>query len=248
MERVTETLLAALKQALAAGVEQRLYRSGKLDGLFPGRTGSAAEAAALALREELLERTRIEIKGKTEISWVRLTPRGVEWLHQHESPVVALHELRAALRAGSDHAPRWITEMQATLEALAERLTAEAQKQQQRLDALTRRVEVTLRRLEDAAPPLPRDVLEAHPWAIDAVNYLDRRRNGGATSDCPLPELYEAVRKDPGGPGLGAFHEGLRRLYERKAVTLRPAASLAELPQPEFALFDKGTVLYYATR
>src|SRR5262249_2467286 len=36
-DRAAEALLEALRQALAAGGEQRLYKSGKLDGLFPSK-------------------------------------------------------------------------------------------------------------------------------------------------------------------------------------------------------------------
>ena len=97
MDKVTTILVAALKQALADPVEQRLYRSGKLSGLFAGRGGANGDAAAQALRDRLLEVVRTETKGKTVIDWVRLTPRGVDFLHDHESPVEALHDLRSYL-------------------------------------------------------------------------------------------------------------------------------------------------------
>src|SRR5688500_13815185 len=42
MDKVTETLVTALKQALTEPNEQRLFKSGKLAGLFPGRTGTSA--------------------------------------------------------------------------------------------------------------------------------------------------------------------------------------------------------------
>ena len=87
MEKVTETLVDALKLALAEPGEQRLFKSGKLAGLFAGRAGVNAEAAARALRDGLLEVVRTEAKGKTTLEWVRITPRALEFLHQHESPV-----------------------------------------------------------------------------------------------------------------------------------------------------------------
>src|SRR6478609_3588960 len=83
-DKVIEALLEALKQGLARPGEHRLYRSGKLDGLFPGRGGAGAEAAARALREGLIETVRTETKGKTAIDWVRLTPRAVDFVHEHE--------------------------------------------------------------------------------------------------------------------------------------------------------------------
>ncbi len=69
MERTTQILVEALHQALARGDEQRLYKSGKLEGLFPRRTGAAGDAAALALRDGLLEPLRTETKGKTTIRY-----------------------------------------------------------------------------------------------------------------------------------------------------------------------------------
>src|SRR4051794_35335439 len=85
IDKVTQTLIDALKEALAEPGEQRLFRTGKLEGLFAGRTGTNAEAAERALREGLLEVVRTETKGKTATEWVRLTPRAMEFLHHHES-------------------------------------------------------------------------------------------------------------------------------------------------------------------
>ena len=89
LERTTEILLDALKRALAEPGEQRLYRSGKLEGLFPSRGSSHAEAAGLAVREGLLEVVRTEVRGKAQFEWVRLTPRGVDWIYEQEAPVRA---------------------------------------------------------------------------------------------------------------------------------------------------------------
>src|SRR5712692_3483810 len=117
-DRLTDTMLDALKAALAAPGEERLFRAGKWTGLFPGRVGVSAEAAAKALRDGLLEITRTEAKGKTVIEWAKLTPRGVEFLHQHESPVRALHELRDVLRTTQAGLPEWVVGLRQTLAAL----------------------------------------------------------------------------------------------------------------------------------
>ncbi len=248
MDRSTQILVEALQQALAHGEDQRLYKSGKLEGLFAGRTGPAGDAAAQALRDRLFEVVRIETRGRTTIEWVRLTPRGVDFLHDHQSPAAALNELRHALRLNQQAVPVWLEEMRASLHALEERLAADAQKWHQRLEAVTRRAEDTLRRLDEAGPLLPRDLADAYPWSIDALNYIDRRKNGGAPDDCPLPELFAALTR--GHPHLSIidFHEGLRRMNERRAVRLLAAEGLADLSQPEYALFDGGAVLYFAAR
>ena len=41
VDKVTELLLDVLKQALTESGEHRLFRTGKLDGLFPSRTALA---------------------------------------------------------------------------------------------------------------------------------------------------------------------------------------------------------------
>jgi hypothetical protein len=243
-DRVTEVLVAALKQALEdPSAERRLYKSGKLEGLFPGRSGIGGEAAARGLADGLFEVVRAETKGKTVIDWVRLTPRGVEYLNNCESPARALHGLRDILRTNQQAIPAWLADMQATLQAIDDRLATDAQKWMQRLDAIARRVEETLRRLDAAAPPP--DLAEAYPWAADALQYLDRRRGGGAGGDCPLPELFNALAREHAELSVGVFHEGLRRLRERRSVRLVPAQG-TDLTQPEFALLDRGLVLYYA--
>jgi hypothetical protein len=245
---ITETLLDALRQALAEPGEHRLYRSGKLDGLFPGRGGVNVPAVQSALNDGLLEPVRTEKKGKTEIRWVRITPRGVDFLHERESPLRALEELRFALRCNQRGLPEWLAEMRAALQSLDARLEEEASRWTRRLAQLEQRVEEALRRLEAAGPLLPAEVIEAHPWAIDALNYLDRRRTGGAPDDCALPELFAALVRHHPTLSLGAFHEGLRRLHERRALRLRPANNPADLAQPEYALLDEVSVLYYAAR
>lgn len=254
MVRMEESLLAALRQALAEPGEQRLYRAGKLNGLFPSRNGVHGAAATQALRDGLLEIVRTETKGKSVHEWVRLTPRGVDFLHEQESPLHALQELRATLHLNQQAVPAWLTEMRSALQAMDERLAADARKWLERLDALTRRVEETLRRLEQSAPLLPPEIAASHPWAIDALNYLDRRRlaagaaaNGDASS-CPLPELFAALVRQHPDLSVRVYHEGLRCLHDRRLIQLQPAASLADLPQPEYALLEGATVFYYADR
>src|SRR6516164_11407505 len=110
-DKLTEVLIDALKQGLLRPGEHRLYKSGKLDGLFPARTGVSAEAAARALREGLIETARTETKGKTVIDWVRVTPKAVDFVHEHESPLRALEELRDELRATRERVPAWSREV-----------------------------------------------------------------------------------------------------------------------------------------
>ncbi len=247
-DKVTETLLEALKQGLARPGEHRLYKSGKLDGLFPGRSGAGAEAAARALREGLIETARTETKGKTAIDWVRVTPKAVDFVHEHESPLRALEELREELRATRERVPAWSEEVRHTLAALGDRLADDSARMLQRVEALSARVEEALRRLALLGPHLPEGMAKAVPWAEDALAYLERRRAGGAPGPCPLPELFAVLAGRPREFTIAGYHDGLRRLQERRLVQLLPpAAAPGEMTQPEYALFDGGNVFYYVT-
>jgi hypothetical protein len=245
-DKATGVLLEALKQGLAEQGEQRLYRSGKLPGLFSARTGTQAEAAAQALQDGILEVVRSETKGKTTVEWVRVTPRGVDFVARHESPVRAMDELRAALAATKEGLPEWVGHIRRSLQDLSERLTLEVQGVMRRLDALSQRVDEALRQAAEKTPPVPAAAADAFPWALDAVAYLDRRHQGNVDGPCPLPELFAAV----GRPALSLsdFHAGLRRLQDRGVLKLLPFEESGELPEPEFALLDGTTVFYYAAR
>jgi hypothetical protein len=247
-DKVTETLLEALKQGLARPGAHRMYKSGKLDGLFPGRSGAGAEAAARALREGLIETARTETKGKTVIDWVRVTPKAVDFVHEHESPLRALEELREELRATRERVPAWSEEVRRTLAALGDRLAEDSARMLQRVEALSARVEEALRRLALLGPHLPEGVARAVPWAEDALAYLERRRAGGAPGPCPLPELFAVLAGRHQEFTLAGFHDGLRRLHERRLIhLLSPTAAPGDMAQPEYALFDGGNVFYYVT-
>jgi hypothetical protein len=248
-DKVTQTLVDALKLALAEPGEQRLFKSGKLPGLFAGRAGVNADAAGQALRDGLLEVVRTEAKGKTTTEWVRITPRAMEFLHKQESPIEALKDLGTILQVNREAIPLWLTEMQHELKALCGRLTEEAERWTHRLDALSAQVEAALRRAEAGGPQLP-DGMEAEAsWAPDALAYLDHRRTGGAAGDCPLPELFAALRDRHPDLSVNAFHERLRRLHDRGVLRLLPfSGSPSDMPEPEYALLDGANLFYYAAR
>ena len=201
------------------------------------------------MRNGLLEQVRTETKGKIAIEWVRMTPRGMHFLHDHESPVQVLRELRAALQTNRDGVPTWLAQMQQDLQAFQAQLAADSQKHLQRLDALTRRVEEALLRADALGPIVPDEIAVTSPWAQDALVYLDRRKTNGAVKECPLPELFEAMRDRHAELSLTAFHDGLRRLYDRRALRLLPYTGPAEqMSQPEHAILDGAAMLYYAAR
>ena len=247
-DKAIEALLDALRQALASGSEQPLFRSGKQPGLFPGKSGANAEAAARAVREQLIEVVRVESKGKSQIEWVRITPTGVDFLHDHESPLRVLTDLQETLRTSQDALPAWLQQMQTELQQLSHRLTGEAERWSQQLEALSQRVHEALHRLEVAGPNLSNGMTTLVPWAKEALAYLDRRRTA-ANGPCPLSELFAALTEAHNDLSLTDFHNGLRRLQDGRVVRLLPFTEAADkLPEPEHALLDGGAVLYYVTK
>jgi hypothetical protein len=248
-DKVTETLVDALKLALAEPGEQPLFKSGKLPGLFASRSGVNAEAAERAFRDQLLKVVRSETKGKTTIDWVRITPRAREFLHEQESPLQALRDLQTILQTNREGIPLWLTEMQQQLQALARRLTEEAERWTHRLEALSGQVDAALRRAEAAGPQLPDGAATDAPWAVDALAYLDHRRSSGAPGDCPLPELFEALHEKHPDLSVSAFHDGLRRLDDRRALRLLPfTGPPSDIQEPEYALLEGAALLYYISR
>jgi DNA-binding PadR family transcriptional regulator len=228
-EKRTELTLDALKRAIAGPGEHRLFRSGKLAGLFPSRAGTSADAALAALTDGLLETVRTEAKGKLIVEWVRVTAKGVAYVHDRDSPKAVLRELRAVIGATRAGVPAWMDDARREVTAVAEKFDRQAAEMLKRLDALAERVEAALWRAEAAGLSVPDPVAKVVPWAVDALAYLDRRSAAGASGPCPLGELFRAV------PGLTVpdFHAGLRRLHDVRAVRLTPGG---DVPDPEYAL------------
>jgi hypothetical protein len=247
-KKLLETLLEGLRQALAEPGEVRLYKSGKLAGLFAGKSAVNGDAAAWALRDGFLEILRTETKGKTTIEWVRLTPAGVRFLHDRESPIKALEELKTALLSTKDGIPLWLADMRARLEAIERSLHEDAQRFSNQLQALSERVESGLKRMHALAPEVAPSIQADYPWALEAIQYLDQRHAAGKTSPCPLPELFADLASRHADLALGGFHAGLRVLHDRRLLRLKTVEGDEPLPQPEFALLDGTSVLYFAER
>jgi hypothetical protein len=243
----TAILLKALRLALSDVEEHRLYKSGKLDGLFTSRVGPSGLAATTALRDGYLESVRTELKGKISIEWVRLTPKGVEFIYQNDSPRAVLEEMLGMIQDARKGVPAWLTKIHEQLRALSTTFAAEMQRYLQRLDALTHRVEEALRRVEADVPALTEPMQTIVPWGLEALTYLDHRKQGNS-DPCPLPELFAAVHNRYRNLTLSEFHKGLRRLADNRAVKLLPFASAGQIPEPEHAVPDGAHMLYYACR
>jgi hypothetical protein len=243
--RRTELLLEALKVALTTSGEHRLFRSGKLAGLFPARTGIASEAALQALRDGLLETVRTEAKGKLVTEWVRATPAAVGFVHENDSTRSILRELKEVLQLTRTGVPAWMAEAKSELVAMSTSFEVRAQAMLSRLDDLAKRCEAALRRAETTGSAVAEPVARVVPWAMEALEYLDKRSESGRTGDCPLPELFHALRVRFAELSLPAFHDGVKRLHDVRALRL---ASKDEMTEPEYAVVLEGRLMYTVSR
>jgi hypothetical protein len=248
MDKVTEILLDAIRQGMDGEGEHRLYRSGKLPGLFSVRNSLNTEIATQALRDELLELARTETKGKTTTEWVKVTPKGTAFLLDHESPLRAMEELKAALAIHQDGLPAWVAEMRQSLESLTQKFNEEISTLASRLDTLALRVTESLQRGDQLGPRLPEGTAAALPWAPLAIGYLDKRQKSGLPEKCSLAELFTAVKNKETSLTVKDFHIGLRRLYDRGVLRLFPYDGADGPPEPEYALLDGAAMYYFAAR
>ncbi len=245
-EKRIELTLDALKRAITEPGDHRLFRSGKLAGLVPTRVGASAEAALQALSEGLLETVRTELKGKIIVEWVRVTPRGVAFVHDRDSPRAILRELKDLLGTSRAGVPSWMDDARRDMAAVSQRFEQQASAVLWRLDALAARVEAALRRVETAGPSVPGLVAKLVPWSDVALDYLDRRVTVSGAGICPLAELFHVVQETSPELTVPEFQNGLRRLHDVRALRLTATGEGAT--DPEFAILVGATACYYATR
>ncbi|HEV3440317.1 MAG TPA: hypothetical protein VG122_23385, partial [Gemmata sp.] len=77
------------------------------------------------------------------------------------------------------------------------------------------------------------------------LKYLDQRSESGVSGDCPLPELFHAIRVKFTYLTLPEFQNGLRRLHDLRAIRLTPSSEMSE---PEYAMVIEGRMMSAAGR
>ena len=244
MDQRKLALLEALKVGAQENGETRLYRRGKLPGLFAQRTRLSSEIASQAVADGLLEMTRVETVGKASVEWVRVTPKGLEFLLDSESPVRALEELRDALTVNQQGLPIWATQARERIDDLAKQFTAEVAAMRERLEQMARQVTEALTRIETKK----KAVAPAVPWGAETLDYLERRRQVGLGTRCPLADLFTSLKDKHIELTIKEFHTGLKHLQLASAIELLPSTGNGDTPGPEYALLDGPAVYYYVAQ
>lgn len=241
-----EHLVDALKHAIEMPGEHRLFRWGKLAGLFASRVGTSGAAATSAIQDGLLEVTRTETRGKLVVEWVRATPNAVAFVHDHDSPKAVLRELRNVLGATRSALPGWMEQARDEASQLALRFEHRAREMLERLEKLSDSVDAALRRAEAAKPTLGMGMTSLVPWGVVALEYLDRRAET-FTTDCPLSDLFRAMLARFPELSLSGFQDGLRRLHDARALRLLPAEA-SDAIEPEYAFVADAKMVWWIRR
>jgi hypothetical protein len=246
MDRAKQILVDALRGGVDRA-ELRLYKAGKLPGLFNGKTAIHSDLARQAVAEELIEIVRTEIKGKVPIEFARVTAKGVEFVLSADSPVRAIEELKQSLEMNQNGLPGWLADLRVQVDDVGRRFLGEVEEMKQRLDAMAARVNEALRRVEKFGPPVAEGAAGSLPWAHDAIDYLDQREHSGMPPRCALPELFGHLVRREDELTIRDFHTGLRRLHDRGLLRLFPADDRGPV-EPEYALLDGANVFYFAAK
>jgi hypothetical protein len=244
MDRRKLDLLDALRTGAQQRGEIRLYRRGKLPGLFGQRTQANAEIANHAIKDGLLEVIRTETVGKTVVEWVRVTPRGLDFLVEHESPLRALEDLREMLAINQEGLPLWIAEFNTRVSDQVRRYVEEVRTVSERIDYLSRRVIEAIDQFKEAHAAPPPTV----SWAQVALDCLTHREQVGLGPRCPLAELFAVLKEKHSALTLKEFHAGLKIMQDGSTIRLLPGSGSGDTPGPEYALLDGAVVYYYVAR
>jgi hypothetical protein len=246
-EKQSELVLDALKAAVAVPGEHRLFRWGKLGGLFPSRLGVSAAAARFVLAEGLLEPVRTEARGRLIVEWVRATPLAIRYLDAHDSPKAVLRELREVIGETRSGVPVWMAQARDEASQLATRFEHFGRELLRRLDALDERVDAAIRRAEVATPKLGEAMLKRVPWSPAVLQYLDSLKANGRDGQASLAELFTAARTHDPAMTLLEFHEGIRALANGGIVQLKPGSG-SDIREPEYAVEVGGRMMWWVER
>jgi hypothetical protein len=235
-DKSTQLLLDALGRAAANPAGVPLHAGKAVPGLFPA-TATARQAAQRCKEEGLVKVLRTETRGKAVQEVCAITEKGLAYLLSQANPREVLEDLVRAVESRQGQ--------------LAD-LVATVRQTQGSLEALKGVAATVLQQVgrpgSGTASADKASANGAESWQPAALAYLARRQNGGASEDCPLPELYKVAHEAYPRLTIGQFHDGLRQLLEQGRIYLHPwTGPLYDLPEPPCALLTGHEIAYYAS-
>lgn len=219
-ESTDEALRSALRRLLADPAGRRVYGSGRHPGLFPSSTPTTR-----LLVDEMEQRGLIQLRERHgKATRCELSPKGRQWLLEHENPWLLLEDLLTA-------AERQHEQLEAFLRVW--------QDQRDQLHQLREDIRRVLGELSGKRAI-------ASPIADEIKRYLRGYAQLSQPAACSLPELYRQLQQREPNLTVGHFHDELRELHNQGAITFTPwTGPLYELPEPQLSLLIGHEVLYY---
>lgn len=238
MHQATELLISTLKKAHAAQAAILVHASGKSDGLFPRRTAESQAVMDQCLRDGLLELERTESKGKTLLEWVRLTPRGWQFLQQATSPREIIQELLARLDVQEAGMAQWVAQIKDQVLHLANRLESYLLKQEEEWRGLKAQCLAALAKIQTTNAS---SVLTSHaflPWQLDVLTLAEQHAQIGRPV-CLLQDLFTTLQKAHADLTITSFHTGLLEMRDRGCIELLTTTQdISAMAEPEYLLLD----------
>lgn len=276
LETVEDKLTEALRPVLG-GQLLPLQKAGKNPGIFPaGATGKklADEAINRGLVHEGEPVAPAKKGGKPKPQY-RITPKGLQFVLDRDSPKEALNALQVALREMTAQLPgkqettfpleelreslnSQYQQFQAALTQAAADSDKRIQERNQKIDRLTGTIQAVEKAVERASkqpaipvpsptPPKESPMSGSNAWTKEIEQFLVTRRENGTVGDCTLPELFTFLRQREPELSIGHYHDALRKLHTEDRIRLSGwSGPLENLPQPNLAMFIAHKVMYYA--
>jgi hypothetical protein len=239
-DKSTQLILDALSRAMAEPAGVALHGNRKAPGLF-ATTAAARQLAQSCKEQGYLRVVQSTTRGKTVQETCALTEKGLAYLLSEVSPRQVLEDLVRTLEAR---------------QVQVGELVAAARQWQAGLDALQATVERVLQQIHKPGTAGPFTGVPgpspsgngAESWVADVIAHLTQWQAAGASSDCPLPDLYRRAQQCAPPLTIGHFHDGLRKLHDEARIYLHPwTGPLYEIPEPPYALLIGHEIAYYAS-
>lgn len=250
-DKSTQLILDALSQAMADPAGVPLHGSKAAPGLFAGNA-SGKQAAQRCKDEGYLRVVRTDTRGKAVHEICALTDKGLAYLLSQASPKQVLEDFVRALEARQNQVGELVAiarQTQASFDALkstAETVLQSVGSVQTVVNA--RNGDAPANGKTGATPSAHRAQPTANTGTTAILAHLAQWHAGGASEDCPLPELYRALQRTDAGLSIGHFHDGLRQLHEQGQIYLHPwTGPLYDIPEPPFALLVGHDIAYYVS-